>query len=366
MEEIDYETVRAYLEVFYHELEVVLLPSGVFSFTPDATSTTKPSKTKPRSKATTSKSSPNSTLGLRAQDSTTYTEIRTRPTPAYPYPHQLNLNDLLDFAIDSLPSDAYALLILVEHDLYEDEEDEFVCGRAYGGSRVSVVSGARYWTGLDGEEGVERSHGWPGSHCRDYLDRFRDEYQGKGKGKGRRRNDAVEKADVKKSASTPLHLALSAHLSTPPTLSPQSLHTLHLTRICRTAAHELGHCFGIAHCVYYACIMQGSASVAEDARQPPYLCPVCEAKVVRATSGGSSGASGGRSAKSGEVKEKRMEGRRIERLRALSGFCERVVGELGEEGRGSMFEALGEWVGGVLGEEKGEGMDLETDVEMKG
>ena len=31
--------------------------------------------------------------------------------------------------------------------------------------------------------------------------------------------------------------------------------------------------------MYYACIMQGTASVPEDLRQPPYLCPVDEAKV---------------------------------------------------------------------------------------
>ena len=29
--------------------------------------------------------------------------------------------------------------------------------------------------------------------------------------------------------------------------------------------------------------MQGSASLAEDARQPPYLCPFCEKKVIMAT-----------------------------------------------------------------------------------
>jgi archaemetzincin len=58
-------------------------------------------------------------------------------------------------------------------------------------------------------------------------------------------------------------------------------------RILRTVSHELAHCFGLDHCVYYACIMQGSASLAEDARQPPYLCPVDLAKVLAAT--GSSG-----------------------------------------------------------------------------
>jgi archaemetzincin len=65
--------------------------------------------------------------------------------------------------------------------------------------------------------------------------------------------------------------------------SPRLLSSLWLSRMCRTASHELGHCFGIDHCVYYACIMQGSASLSEDTRQPPYLCPVDCAKLVHAT-----------------------------------------------------------------------------------
>jgi archaemetzincin len=36
------------------------------------------------------------------------------------------------------------------------------------------------------------------------------------------------------------------------------------------------------HCVYYACIMQGTAGMAEDVRQPPFLCPVCLKKLARA------------------------------------------------------------------------------------
>lgn len=37
----------------------------------------------------------------------------------------------------------------------------------------------------------------------------------------------------------------------------------------------------------FACAMQGTASMAEDLRQPPYLCPVCAKKVARAVEEGS-------------------------------------------------------------------------------
>jgi hypothetical protein len=69
-----------------------------------------------------------------------------------------------------------------------------------------------------------------------------------------------------------LQAAVSAHSalhSSIPASSEASLTALWLGRACRTASHELDHCFGIDHCIYYARIMQGSASPAEDVRQPP-------------------------------------------------------------------------------------------------
>jgi archaemetzincin len=54
--------------------------------------------------------------------------IRARILPNGIYKGQVNLDDLLDAAISLLPKDAYALLMLVDFDLYEDEDDEFVCG----------------------------------------------------------------------------------------------------------------------------------------------------------------------------------------------------------------------------------------------
>ena len=45
-------------------------------------------------------------------------------------------------------------------------------------------------------------------------------------------------------------------------------------RCCRVIAHEIGHMAGISHCVYFRCLMNGSASLAESDRRPVHFCPI--------------------------------------------------------------------------------------------
>ncbi|TGO30950.1 hypothetical protein BPAE_0002g00410 [Botrytis paeoniae] len=309
--------VISYLQAFYHGLPVKQMESSLLQFTPweetspsSKSKSTSKSKPKPKSRTTSKKNSP-AYVGLCT--STFKAGIRYRSTPSSPFTHQLNLSDLLDLAIDILPPDAYALLMLVNHDLYEDDDDEFVCGRAYGGSRVAVVSTARYRPNLDAVQGIERIHAWPGSHCIEYM----NEVYGIKKGKRKREKDDEDEEYA--TAGSPLARAVTQQnilppLSLSPTVSGDALNGLFLSRICRTASHELGHCFGIAHCPYYACSMQGSASIQEDARQPPYLCPVDLKKVVTATGA--------------DFRE---------RYEALLRFFER-------HGSAHMFVAFGEWI----------------------
>ncbi|KAM3075490.1 hypothetical protein ACMFMG_007637 [Clarireedia jacksonii] len=298
--------VVEYLGAFYHGLPVKLLNSSNLNFTPWDTTPSQPTKSRSRSSTKARKPKEPSYIGLRTTDE--LIGIRYRATPSAHYSHQLNLNDLLDAAIAILPDDAYALLMLVDHDLYEDDDDEFVCGRAYGGSRVAVVSRARYNPLLDEEQGVTREHAWPASHCEKYMAGCCGTAAKKSRSKG---IYAIE--------DSPLRRAVTAHTSLQSTsLTLEQLAGLWFSRICRTASHELGHCFGIDHCVYYACSMQGSASIVEDARQPPYLCPVDLQKVVRAT-----GADIG------------------ERYKALREFC-------GKWEDVSMFKAWGKWIDGRM------------------
>lgn len=284
------QEVVGYLSAFYHGLPVRLLAPADLKFV--AWESARKSKSSPRHVG----------LGIGEE----CTRIRTRVCPDGLFPRQLNLDDLIDAAINMLPNDAYALLFLVNHDLYEDEEDLFVCGRAYGGSRVAVVSSARYNPCLDSMLSVERLHAWPASHCDNYVVSCCT-CSAKSRSKTNKKNEAGE--------NTPLEAALRRSMLPDVDLSPSQLSTLWLSRICRTSSHELGHCFGIDHCVYYACAMQGSSSVSEDARQPPYLCPVDLAKVLSAT---------GTTAR--------------QRYLALAAYCDKPGNE------GTMFSSLAAWI----------------------
>lgn len=52
-----------------------------------------------------------------------------------------------------------------------------------------------------------------------------------------------------------------------------------LKRACRVLNHEIGHVFGMTHCVFYKCSMNGANSLAESDAQPMDYCPVCHRKM---------------------------------------------------------------------------------------
>jgi archaemetzincin len=55
--------------------------------------------------------------------------------------------------------------------------------------------------------------------------------------------------------------------------------TLLLRRSCKVLAHETNHMFGLAHCTFFNCLMNGSNHLAESDRRPLHLCPVCLRKL---------------------------------------------------------------------------------------
>ena len=52
-----------------------------------------------------------------------------------------------------------------------------------------------------------------------------------------------------------------------------------LRRSCKVLAHETGHMFSLAHCIYFQCQMNGSNHLQESDARPFSLCPVCLRKL---------------------------------------------------------------------------------------
>ncbi len=55
---------------------------------------------------------------------------------------------------------------------------------------------------------------------------------------------------------------------------------LFLSRTLKIAAHELGHMFGLQHCLAWRCLLNGSNSLAESDVQPLEPCPACLQKLA--------------------------------------------------------------------------------------
>jgi archaemetzincin len=161
--------------------------------------------------------------------------------------YQVNQIDLLDVVETILPADACALLQIVDQDMYEDQDDDFCCGRAFGGSRIAVVSSARYNPVLDELQRVDRQHAWPTSHCADFVARACGRGKKGSRSTSSRRVRKTEEADGQNQTEGALGEALKAHLELS---SKFDATTTYLLRVCRTASHEIGHCFGMDHCMY--------------------------------------------------------------------------------------------------------------------
>ena len=52
-----------------------------------------------------------------------------------------------------------------------------------------------------------------------------------------------------------------------------------LRRACKVLNHETGHMFGLSHCIFYECSMNGANSLPETDSQPLHFCPLCQRKL---------------------------------------------------------------------------------------
>eukprot|EP01061_Rhynchopus_euleeides_P045253 TRINITY_DN8058_c2_g1_i1.p1 TRINITY_DN8058_c2_g1~~TRINITY_DN8058_c2_g1_i1.p1 ORF type:complete len:380 (+),score=93.83 TRINITY_DN8058_c2_g1_i1:252-1391(+) len=63
-------------------------------------------------------------------------------------------------------------------------------------------------------------------------------------------------------------------------VTPAEADRLILERACKVVTHELGHIFGLLHCIYFTCLMNGANHFEEMKRQPLQECPVCLKKLL--------------------------------------------------------------------------------------
>jgi hypothetical protein len=62
-------------------------------------------------------------------------------------------------------------------------------------------------------------------------------------------------------------------------MKPSELQYLTEYRSMKTACHELCHVFGMTHCPYFECLMNGSNLLNEADAKPFLLCPICLRKL---------------------------------------------------------------------------------------
>ncbi|KAM5347858.1 hypothetical protein ACJ41O_007682 [Fusarium nematophilum] len=254
-----------YLGAFYHLMEVKE-STAAFKWQPW-------DEAPPKSR---SKQKPKMYLGLE-MPAAELVRVRCRPSLDGVARMQVNLDDMLDALLESVPDDAYAIVMLNDFDQYEDEDNDFCAGRAYGGSRIAIVSSFRYNPSLDKTSDVDAEHMWPASHCKTYVDKLCST-NGKQHTRPAKRAKTTP-SDEQSPPNTALPAAVHAAKKVPRAKTRDELASYWFSRVAVTASHELGHCFGLGHCVYYACAMQGVNSIRQDTHVPPYLCPVCLSKL---------------------------------------------------------------------------------------
>ncbi|XP_075034162.1 archaemetzincin-2 isoform X1 [Mixophyes fleayi] len=150
---------------------------------------------------------------------------------------QVHAGDLLRYLKTIKPADAFCIVGATMIDLYPRDSWNFVFGTASLTEGMGVFSFARY------DE-----------------DFYSPSYKGRIKG----RRPAQGDYSVFNGYYTPL--------------ITDSL----LLRSCKTLTHEIGHMFGLRHCQWLHCVMQGSNHLEESDRRPLDLCPICLRKLQSA------------------------------------------------------------------------------------
>ncbi|KAI5929089.1 Archaemetzincin-2 [Manis javanica] len=148
---------------------------------------------------------------------------------------QIHAGHILNFLKKKKPGDAFCIVGITMIDLYPRDSWNFVFGQASLTDGVGIFSFARYGSGF---------------------------YSSRSEGR------------VKKLQKMPSH----DYSVFDDYYTPEATGAL-LLRSCKTLTHEIGHIFGLRHCQWLSCLMQGSNHLEEADRRPLNLCPICLRKL---------------------------------------------------------------------------------------
>ncbi|XP_075034163.1 archaemetzincin-2 isoform X2 [Mixophyes fleayi] len=186
--------------------------------------------------------SPSDWIPSHSEPTETFQEFYQKPNRHIPTVKRKSIyvqtiGDLLRYLKTIKPADAFCIVGATMIDLYPRDSWNFVFGTASLTEGMGVFSFARY------DE-----------------DFYSPSYKGRIKG----RRPAQGDYSVFNGYYTPL--------------ITDSL----LLRSCKTLTHEIGHMFGLRHCQWLHCVMQGSNHLEESDRRPLDLCPICLRKLQSA------------------------------------------------------------------------------------
>ncbi|KAF5976124.1 hypothetical protein FBULB1_7112 [Fusarium bulbicola] len=259
--------LAAYLRAFFTTMQVTQY-SGTADFLP----------IQGRKRVHFADTPPRSVVGFILRDDRYTFEIRHRPSPDGLSRMQLNVSDLRTALVRFKVPPAHSVVLVVNHDLYDEDEGAYLTDRFWAADGIAIVSTFRYNPSLDGLAGVDRLHRWPSSHCKAYLD-ARCQVLAEDKD-STTRNHLAFKAFGKPPGDSALSLAIQAANQAGQPSSMEDLSNLWFARVLIAVSRETAHCFGLQNCTYYACLMQGVRGPRQAGEIPPYLCPVCYSKLA--------------------------------------------------------------------------------------
>ncbi|KAG5749313.1 hypothetical protein H9Q69_013350 [Fusarium xylarioides] len=111
-----------------------------------------------------------SVVGFTVSEDGEAFEIRHRPSPDGLSRMQLNVSDLKTALLQNKAQAAHSVVMVVNHDLYEDEEEEYITERVWVADGVAIISAFRHNPSFDGLADIDGVHRWPASHCQAYVD----------------------------------------------------------------------------------------------------------------------------------------------------------------------------------------------------